>query len=270
MRSIYSTIIRSALLVLAIACCAFTVPPYLWYATHSIEDYTMTGCHFFLNLFFCHEEASGFSNAIVSLNLPCQVRYVYNRHDDECTAARWTGMDAEINGVDFLFYSGHGCATGPYLGCNSTYQVTNWSDIRFGGSGYLKWVQAAACNWFIPDEMDEDCATGMSVFQRWTNCFQGVHIIQGHRAATYDHSNYDSMSTEFWNRWVCWNEIIYYAWRDAQIKWVYERSSNRGLQPASATPTHYYLCELWQDATDAPAPTGMGYLVWATVGIPEY
>ena len=37
--------------------------------------------------------------------------------------------------------------------CDQAYQITNYSDIRFGGNGYLKWVQAAACSWFIADSM---------------------------------------------------------------------------------------------------------------------
>jgi hypothetical protein len=242
----------------------------MWYATHSIEAYVLSGCHFYYNLFTTHEDAAGFSKAVNSANLSSNVRYVYNRRDTACTANRWSGRSAEINYVDFLFYAGHGCATGPFLGCNSAYQIANWSDIRFGGYGYLKWVQAAACSWFIPDSLDEDCGTGMTEFERWDSCFNGVHVIQAHRAETYDHSHSDSMSIDFWNRWVYQNNSIYQAWRNAQIKWVYERTGYPGLQPATAAHDLSYLNELWQNATDAPAPFGMNYLMWATVGNPEY
>lgn len=270
MGSIYNAIIRSALIILIVACSAFTVPPYMWYATYSVENYSMNGCHFFLNLFTAHEDAAGFSRAINSAGLPCDVRHVYNKLDAACTADLWSGHDAKVNKVDFLFYAGHGCGTGPYLGCNPAYQIANWSDIRFGGNGFLKWVQAAACNWFIADSVDGDCSTGMTEFQRWNNCFAGVHVIQGHRALTYEHQNYDSMSIEFWNRWVYQNNTIYNAWRNAQIKWVYERTGYRGLQPATAAPDLIYINELWQEASDAPAPSGMNYLIWATVGTPAY
>lgn len=271
MGSIYSIIVRSALLTLILTFSAFTVPPYMWYATYSMENYSRTGCNVFVNLGSAHEDATGFSNAVNSAGLSCDVRHVYNRRDAECIPSRWSGYYAEVNYVDFLFYAGHGCGTGPYLGCDPAYQITNWSDIRFGGSGYLKWVQAAACNWFIADSIDGSCGTGMDEFQRWENCFEGVHAIQGHRAVTYDHPRYfDSMSIEFWDRWVYQNNTIYNAWKSAQIKWVYEKGRYRGLQPATAASDLIYLNELWQDASDAPAPPGMKYLAWATVGTPQY
>ena len=169
----------------------------------------------------------------------------------------------------FFFYAGHGCGTGPYLGCTPAYQVTNWSDIRFGGAGYLKWVQAASCKWFAVDTANT-CITGMNEFQRWKNCFEGVHTIQGHRAITFEHFNSDSMSADFWNRWVYQNSTIHNAWRNAQVKWIYEKVGFPGLQPATAAADLIYLNELWQDASNSPAPPGMKILTWATVGIPAY
>lgn len=271
MGSIYSNVIRSWLLILTVACSAFTVPPFMWYATYSIEGYSLTGCSPFSNLGSAHEDAIGFSNAVNSAGLPCNARHVYNRRDTLCTPDLWSGVYAEVNYVDFLFYAGHGCATGPYLGCDPAYQITNYADIRFGGNGYLKWVQAAACSWFIEDSLDRSCSTGMDEFQRWRNCFAGVHTIQGHRAITYDHASYfDSMSIDFWNRWVYQNNTIHNAWKSAQIKYVYEKGGYRGLQPATAAPESIYINELWQNATDALAPYGMGILVWGTVGNPQY
>ncbi|NLL12078.1 MAG: hypothetical protein GX267_01615 [Fibrobacter sp.] len=270
MGSIYSTFLRCGFLILIAVCSAFTIPPYMWYATYSVENYSRTGCSIYANLGTAHEDATGFANAVNSAGLPCDVSYRYNRRDAECVPSRWTGYSAELNYVDFLFYAGHGCGTGPYLGCDQASQITSYSDIRFGGYGYLKWVQAAACNWFVVDSLDVDCGSGLSEFDRWNNCFQGVHVIQGHRAATYEHRFYDSMSEEFWNRWVYFNNTVHSAWKNAQIKWVYEKPGYRGLQPASAAADYYYITELWQDANDAPAPSGMGCLVWATVGNPQY
>lgn len=269
MRSIYSTIKRSLILILITVCSAFTVPPYLWYATHSIRNYQSTGCDPYLNLSTTLGDALAFANAVNSLGLSSNVRHVYDRRDAECTASRWSGSYAEINYVDFLFYAGHGCGTGPYLGCSPAYQIKNYSDIRFGGNGYLKWVQAAACKWFVTDSANA-CETGMDEFERWNNCFQGVHVIQGHRALTFEHQFSDSLAADFWNLWVRQNNTIYNAWRNSQIKWLYERSRYSGLQPATAAHDLNYLNELWQDATDAPAPAGMNCLMWATVGEPLY
>ena len=60
------------------------------------------------------------------------------------------------------------------------------------------------------------------------------------------------------------------AWREAQAHWVYEEAGNPGLQPATAAPNQNYAYELWADAGNAPAPSGIGYLGWATFGTPEY
>jgi hypothetical protein len=256
-----------ALLVLTGTGAAFGVPPYLWYATHSINYYYGNGCDPRLYLSGSHGEADGFHNAIVAKGIANSWRR-YNRRDAECTAARWTGTSAEINEVDFLFYSGLGCGSGPYLGCDAAYLITNWSDMRLGGNGYLKWVQGSACGWFIPHEMD-DCSLGKDEFERWDDCFTGVHTVQGHRAATYDLIDGNAMSGEFWNRWVSWGYSIYDAWRDAQIIWVYE-VGNSGLQPATAAHDETYAYEYWEDATDNPAPSGMGWLGWTSVGTPEY
>lgn len=263
-RIIITTIILTAIGGIAV----YAVPPYMWYATHSIEYYYGNGCSPLLNLDTSHDDADGFHNAIVAKGISNSWRR-YNRRDAECTATRWSGTSAENNSVDFLFYSGHGCGTGPYLGCSSAYTITNWSDIRFGGTGYLKWVQATACGWFVPEALDQ-CNSGRDEYERWGNCFNGVHTVQGHRAVTYEYVQSDSMSREFWDRWVSQNNTIYYAWRQAQIHWVYEVGGNPGLQPATAAHSSSYAYELWSNAGDTPAPNGMGWLGWTTVGTPEY
>lgn len=247
---------------------AQAVPPYMWYATHSIENYSGNGCDYGLNLQRTHEEADGFNAAIQGRSLP-NAWYRYNRRNEECTAERWTGEYAEINMVDFLFFSGHGCGTGPYLGCDPAYELTNWTDIRFGGNGYLKWVQGSACSWFIAAVADK-CESGKEPFERWANCFAGVHAIMGHRAVTYEYINEVQISAEFWERWVDTGNSVYTAWREAQAHWVYEEAGYPGLQPATAAPSFTYISELWADAGDAPAPSGIGYLGWTTFGTPEY
>jgi hypothetical protein len=247
----------------------FATPSYLWYATHSIENYSGNGCNGLLsNLGTCHEDADGFDTAIVAHNINNSWR-AYNRRDTACTAARWTGLSAEINDVDFLFYAGHGCGKGPLLGCTSTYGITNHSDIRFGGLGYLKWVQAAACEWFVPDSLDR-CNVGLDVYTRWDSCFVGVHSVMGHRAVTYDHSYSNEMSDEFWDRWVDQGDQIYYAWQQAQIHWVYEEGGNPGLAPATAAHNQSFGYEQWSSAGDTLAPDGMGWFAYTTVGTPEY
>ena len=251
---------------------AMATPPYMWYATHSVENYVGNGCGVlsgYHNLANSHEEADGFNTAIVNpvrSNLIVGRMFRYNRRDADATRARWLGDQAEINYVDFLFYSGHGTGFGPTLGCNATYTTDCRTDFRFRGIGYLKWVQASACLWFEAPQY----ANGVSEFSRWNASFAGVHTVQGHRAVSYEGSNPAAMSEEFWNRWVNLGESIYSAWRNAQISCVYENGAHPGLQPATMGANGTFATETYASAGDAAAPYGATWLGWATVGTPEY
>jgi hypothetical protein len=248
------------------------IPPYFWYSTHSIEDYQSNGniCYGYgwADLNHCHADADGLSYAVSGHNV-YNPYYRYNRRDPNCTADKWSGANAENNGVDFLFYSGHGWGSGPFLGCNQQYSITSWTDIRFGSGMYLKWVQAAACEWFVDKSVDP-AGSGKTEFERWNGCFKGVHVIQAHRAITYDHNYSNEMSDEFFDRWVDNGESIYGSWCDAQINWVYTHAGNPGLQPATAAQSSSYANETWANATDNQAPDGMHWLSWVTAGNPEY
>jgi hypothetical protein len=248
---------------------AYSAPPYMWYATHSIENYDGNGDCGRPNLWACHDDADGFAAAVNARGLS-NTWYRYNRRDSECTANRWSGYSAEINYVDFLFYAGHGCSKGPVLGCNPGYPIVNWEDIRFGGNGYLKWVQAAACTWFVNEDNDNWCPTDRTVWQRWSPCFRGVHTVQGHRAGTWDTYYSYEMNNQFWVDWCERGYTIYDAWRHSQIDWVYEEMGKPGLVPAAGASTSEYGEELFSQATDAPAPNGMNWIRWSTVGYPQY
>jgi hypothetical protein len=261
--------VRKGLVVLAfLPVAAWPVPPYLWFSTQSIENYAGNGSCGWINLGTCHEDADGFVAAVVNHNIPNKW-YRYNRRDADCYAFRWTGTYAENNDVDFLFYAGQGWGNGPYLGCNPGYPITCWTDIRFGEGGYLKWVQAAACEWFAAKAVDP-ARSGLDEFQRWTSCFRGVHAVMGHRALTYDHTHSIEMSDEFFDRWVDGNESLYSAWRKSQVAWVYTYGGAPGLQPAVAAANASYANETWSAAADSKAPNGMGWLGWTTVGTPQY
>jgi hypothetical protein len=256
----------------------WAVPPFLWYGTYSVENYVGNGCPCDTvqingqwgllcnqNLYYTHEEAAAFNSAIVSLGIS-NSNYRYNRQDDAVTAARWTGTSAEINYVDFLFYSGHGSGFGPRIGCDATHTVTCY-DIRFQGpGGYLKWVQGSACEWFC----HPDYANGVGEFSRWNDCFQGVHTVQGHRAVTWDISNPQPLFNDFWNDWVNAGESIDEAWKSAQVEFVYANGAHPGLQPATMAATSTYAEETWASAGSDVAPTGAQWLSWRTVGTPEY
>jgi hypothetical protein len=240
----------------------------MWYATYSIENYDGNGDCGLPNPEKTHDAADGFSIAVESKNLP-NTWHRYNRRDAQCTAARWTGMGAEINYVDFLFYAGHGCSTGPIFGCNSGYPINAWNDIRFGGYGYLKWVQAVSCMWFSEPNMD-DCSSYYDVAGRWWNSFKGVHTVMGHEARTFDPHYPNEMSMEFWTRWCNQNYTISSAWISSQIKWVYEEYSCPGLIPASVSHNITYSEKLFSQEEDGLAPYGLNYIAREEVGSPVY
>lgn len=255
----------------------WAVPPFLWYGTYSVENYVGNGCPCDTVIIngqqgvicpfaeYAHEEAAAFNSAIVSLGLTIS-NYRYNRKDNGVTAAGWSGTGAEINYVDFLFYSGHGNGYGPHIGCSSTYVVTSY-DIRFQGpGGYLKWVQGSACLWFC----HADYANGAGEFSRWSGSFQGVHTVQGHRAYSYEISNPQPVFNDFWNDWVNGGESIDEAWKSSQIEFVYANGAHPGLQPATMAATNDFAAETWASASDDAAPSGANWLTWRTVGTPEY
>lgn len=263
--------------ILVLQVVTWAVPPFLWYGTYSIEDYVGNGwpceivqingqwgqiCH---NLNYAHEEAAAFNSAIVSLGIS-NSNYRYNRQDIAVTTACWAGTSAEINYIDFLFYSGHGTGFGPKIGGNSTHSVTCY-DISFQGpGGYLKWVQGSACLWFC----HPDYANGVGEFTRWNGSFQGVHTVQGHRAYSYDLANPQPTYSDFWNDWVNGGESIDEAWKSAQVEFVYANGARSGLQPATMAATSTYAGETWASAGDDVAPIGAQWLTWRTVGTPDY
>ncbi len=242
------------------------VPPYMWYATHTINLYNLAGCNDVLTT--SHLEGDQFHNALQSKGINNSWRR-YTRKDTACTPIRWTGPSAEINGVDFLFFSGHGCGKGPILGCSPSYQLKCWESMRLGGYYYLKWVHGSCCFWFS-NKLVDTCCEGKDEFQRWGECFKGVHAIQGHRYVTVEKIRYDSLSKEFWDRWIDYGNTIYNAWKYANIHWIYEVGGIHGLQPATAAANENYANELWVNAGDELAPHGMGWLGWTTVGNPQY
>ena len=77
---------------------SYAAPPYMWYATYSIENYDGNGDCGWRNLIIPHESADGFASALEARGISNTWRR-YNRRDDACTAARWSGINAEINGV---------------------------------------------------------------------------------------------------------------------------------------------------------------------------
>jgi hypothetical protein len=263
---------RIGLSFLFFAIVAFAVPPYLWYATYSINNYdcysnTCRGVYYWPNLYTCLLDAAGFDLAVVGHDMPStNKRYRINCPNEQVTANSWIGDGATTNWNDFVFFAGHGWGFGPIFTEGTV--VDPRTDLRFGSGRYLKWVQAAACEWFV----HPNWACGVSEVNRWTNSFVGVHAVMGHRAYTYDHPWSDEMSDAFFDNWVGDGESLYWSWRTAQIDWVYHGGYNPGLQPATMGHNSNYLYETWANAGDEQASSSTKQLVWgwATIGNPEY
>ncbi len=255
---------------------AFAIPPYMWWSTYSVQTYNGNVCHEcggdwpYVPLKTPNLEAQGFYNAMTNYSsyMNNQSKQ-YMRTEADVTGARWTGANAEINYNDFIFYAGHGWAFGPvFLNC---VEFDPRSDIRFGGNHYLKWVQAATCEWFVAPEYGCD----VSEVDRWSNSFTGVHAVMGHRAITYDTPYPNEESDGFFSRWIVSGQTLYESWVSAQIDWVYHNGDwpvmAHGLQPAVMGHHFGYNDELWANAGDAQASgTKTCDLSWRTVGRPEY
>lgn len=256
-------LILSLLLIFSVSFIITAEPPYMWYSTYSVENYVGNGCSGG-NLGTCHEDADGFVYAVQghAINNPS---YQFNRRDTACTADKFTGVTAETNYSDFIFYAGHGDGSGPFLGCGAAYNnLDSWTHLKLGQDGYLKWVQGAACQWFTPTY------SGMSIWQRWQPAFQGVHVVMGHRAVTYDHSYSNQMSDTFWDYWRDSGWGISDAWLEAQIYWVYTMAGMPGLSPAAMGADSTYVNETWAAAADVKAPVSSNIMRYRVVGNPAY
>lgn len=247
----------SLFFVFLFGCYTAGEPPYMWYSTYSINDYTGNGDCGRGNLSKAHQEAAAFSAALESIILQfttTQVQYCHRRVDPQCMAYRWTGEDAEVNKVDFAFYAGHGCGKGPVFGCNPGYPIYCKDDIRFGGNHYLKWVMAVSCSWFAPPEHD-GCNTGLSVKVRWLPCLKGVHAIMGHQAVTWEHEFMEEVAIQFWYNWTVVGVDLCDAWIESQGYWVFEEGKNYGLFPTVLAPGEQWGREKFANAVDALAPS---------------
>jgi hypothetical protein len=259
--------------ILFFATAAFSTPPYFWYSTYSINDYGCYGGEYCLYQYWssltnCVADANGFYYAVAAhsayLNNPS---YQYDRRNADVTADRWSGPYAEINYNDFGFFAGHGSGFGPvFTGCT---MVDPRYTFSLGSGAYLKWLQAASCEWFC----HPDYACGVSEFTRWSSSFNGVHAVMAHRALTYDDQYSYEMSGEFLDRWVVNGESLFNSWKWAQIDWVYYNNGPiPGLQPAEMAHNSAYLSETWANAGDEQAPPASKQMAlsWGTVGYPQY
>lgn len=105
----------------------------------------------------------------------------------------WTVHDDDwVDDVDFVFYTGHAGPDGWMLATNGVGDWINHSEVGsvanvpsdLWGQDNLEWVVIAACG---PLE-DDVINGGGNVHSRWIGAFDGLHLLLGYAAVTFDNT----------------------------------------------------------------------------------
>jgi len=105
----------------------------------------------------------------------------------------WTTNDDDwVDDVDFVFYTGHAGPDGWMLATNGAGDWLNHSEVGsvanapsdLWGQDNLEWVVIAACG---PLE-DDVINGGGNVHSRWIGAFDGLHLLLGYAAVTFDNT----------------------------------------------------------------------------------
>lgn len=100
--------------------------------------------------------------------------------------------DDYVDDVDFVFYTGHASPTGWQLTTGGSSDWLHHSEVGatpnspsdHWGQENLEWLAIAACG---PLE-DDIINGGGNVFDRWRGAFDGLHLLLGYAAVTYDNT----------------------------------------------------------------------------------
>lgn len=117
----------------------------------------------------------------------------FNWSDANAWESDWRSNDDQwVDAVDFVFYTGHANMDGWVLsnpddgflqfsetGANPAAPGDLW------GANNLEWVVIAACG---PLQDDVITPGGGDVFQRWDGAFDGLHVLMGYGAITFDNT----------------------------------------------------------------------------------
>ncbi len=103
-----------------------------------------------------------------------------------------TNDDTWVDDVDFVFYTGHAGPDGWMLATNGAGDWIDFSEVGatpnvpsdLWGQNNLEWAVIAACG---PLE-DDIINGGGNVFDRWRGAFDGLHMLLGYAAVTYDNT----------------------------------------------------------------------------------
>ncbi len=119
----------------------------------------------------------------------------FNWGDGNAWESDWTSNDDNyVDNADFVFYTGHANMNGWVLANTGGDGFLNFSETGAGpetpgdlwGQNDLEWAVIAACG---PLHDDLISSGGGDVFQRWSGAFDGLHILMGYGAITYDNTD---------------------------------------------------------------------------------
>ncbi|GAB2625443.1 DUF6345 domain-containing protein [Pseudactinotalea suaedae] len=100
--------------------------------------------------------------------------------------------DSYVDDVDIVFYTGHASPDGWMLATGGNSDWLHSSDVGaqpnspsdHWGQENLEWAVVAACGPLQDDAING----GGSVFDRWRGIFDGMHVLLGYAAVTYDNT----------------------------------------------------------------------------------
>jgi hypothetical protein len=119
----------------------------------------------------------------------------FNWGDGNAWESDWTSNDDNyVDNADFVFYTGHANMNGWVLANTGGDGFLNFSETGASpatpgdlwGQNDLEWAVIAACG---PLQDAVISPGGGDVFQRWDGAFDGLHILMGYGAITYDNTD---------------------------------------------------------------------------------
>lgn len=144
---------------------------------------------------------------------------------DQCRAAGWSvpfnygeqwawesdwraNDDYYVDNVDLVFYTGHAGPSGWTLN-NPADTSLNYTEVSgaadMWGNGDVEWIIIAACG---PLQSNHYTTGTTNAFDRWRNSFDGLHVLMGYGAVTYDNTSegrrFMELSRAGWNVIDAW------------------------------------------------------------------
>ena len=115
----------------------------------------------------------------------------FNWGNQDAWKSDWVSNDDDyVDDVDFVFYTGHAGPDGWMLASNGEGDWIHFSEVGTSpnmpsdlwGQENLEWVVIAACG----PLQDDIINGGGNVFDRWRAAFDGLHLMMGYAAVTFD------------------------------------------------------------------------------------